>query len=89
MVSRWQAKRGEQTQTCKPCDKSRKIAISMVGYNDRLASIQKKTTPCQHWAVDREQIKQQFSPPTSRLSGKIRDKNALYAFKRVWNKYKE
>ena len=42
MVSRRKAKRGEQTQTCKPCDKSRKIAISMVGYNDRLARIQKQ-----------------------------------------------
>ena len=37
MVSRRKAKRDEQSQTCKPCDKSR-ISTPMVGYNDRLAS---------------------------------------------------
>lgn len=38
MVSRGKAKRDEQSQTCKPYDKSNEIAIMMVGYNDRLAS---------------------------------------------------
>ena len=39
MVSRRKAKRDEQSQTCKPYDKSSKIALTMVGYNDRLARI--------------------------------------------------
>ena len=38
MVSRRKAKRDEQSQTCKPNDKSNEIAIMMVGYNDGLAS---------------------------------------------------
>ena len=38
MVSRRKAKRDEQSQTCKPYDKSR-IDNPMVGYNDRLARV--------------------------------------------------
>ena len=39
MVSRRKAKRDEQSQTCKPYDKSKRIATLMVGYNDRLARV--------------------------------------------------